>query len=168
MKIAIFGGSFNPPHLGHEKIIQELSSRFDQVYVVPVDNYMKNSSFMSIKDRVEVLQSITHKLFNVSILDNYIADPEFTYTYRVIEHIREIHPLAKLTVAMGTDYTSIDSWKNSEYIKKECDLVFISRNTPTGENWGIPSFASSEIVKNKDFKKLSPEVYFFLKRKKII
>jgi len=38
MKVAIFGGSFDPIHKGHIKIIKELSKRFDKVIVLP--NYL--------------------------------------------------------------------------------------------------------------------------------
>lgn len=48
MRVAIFGGSFDPPHIGHEKIIQKALEKLDidVLFVVPtyLNPFKKNFS----------------------------------------------------------------------------------------------------------------------------
>ena len=58
MKVAFFGGSFDPPHIGHKKIIDYCIKSFDKVLLVPnkksVDQYKNNIA--SINERLEMLK----------------------------------------------------------------------------------------------------------------
>ena len=51
MKIGIFIGSFNPPHLGHLDIIKYLLNKkyVDKILIVPTKNYWNKTNLIDIK-----------------------------------------------------------------------------------------------------------------------
>lgn len=65
-KIAICSGSFDPITLGHLDIIKRGSKIFDQVLVVVLNNPAKKSLF-TVEERIELIQSVTNDIPNVSV-----------------------------------------------------------------------------------------------------
>tara|TARA_Y100000034_G_C6909981_1_gene424000 strand:- start:12530 stop:13057 length:528 start_codon:yes stop_codon:yes gene_type:complete len=145
MKIALYGGSFNPFHIGHENIINHLEKEFDLVYVTPVDNYQKDQIFLSLKDRLSSLKAIYKDNKKVKILDNNLKDKEFTYSYRFIEFIKEKHPNSTISLVIGSDYKDINNWKNADYIKKNSKIYRVSRNGGEGLDIGCLGISSTQI-----------------------
>ena len=70
MKIGIYGGAFNPPHLSHIKIVKELLKRkyLDKIIIVPVGNYYKKDELINFEDRYNMLKLI-FKNKNITISD---------------------------------------------------------------------------------------------------
>lgn len=154
MKIAIFGGSFDPIHLGHEHIIKHLSSVFDKVLIVPTMNYRKGTGLFSIHQRITLIHTCV-RYDNVETLDNAAHDSNFTYTYYSLKYIKKQYPDCEYYIVIGSDYDNIDSWKNSEFIKENSHIYKLSRDKGDGIDIDIPSISSSEIrrdiQKNKSF-----------------
>ena len=48
MKIGVYGGSFNPCHLAHKKLVEELLNRniFDRIVIIPTGNYYNKSNLI--------------------------------------------------------------------------------------------------------------------------
>ena len=57
MKIMIFGGSFNPPHLGHQQIVNSIleAGLSDQVWYLPVGKHDFSKKMISPKQRLAML-----------------------------------------------------------------------------------------------------------------
>ena len=67
MKVAIFGGSFDPIHKGHLEIIDRLSKMFDKVIVLPNYQNPLKSNATPAKKRLEWLtKSITQNNVEIS------------------------------------------------------------------------------------------------------
>ena len=69
MNIAIFGGSFDPPHLGHQEIVNEAlkSLHVDKLFIVPTHlNPFKKEFFAPSKLRLKWLK----KLFTCKEVEN--------------------------------------------------------------------------------------------------
>lgn len=65
-QIAVYPGSFDPPTLGHQDLIERAAKLFDEVIVAVAANMAKNELF-SVAERVEMLQESTKDLPNVSV-----------------------------------------------------------------------------------------------------
>ena len=72
MKIAIFGGSFDPPHLGHEEVVKEALKELeiDKLIVVPTYlNPFKNESFLNANKRFLLLKKLFSKNKKIEVSD---------------------------------------------------------------------------------------------------
>ena len=71
MKLAFFGGSFNPPTIAHYNLIKQALKEynFDKVYFVPVNDYYKKEKLISIDQRIEMLNLLCKKESNIEVLD---------------------------------------------------------------------------------------------------
>ena len=65
-RIAIYPGSFDPPHNGHLDIVSRCRSVFDEVVIGVLENVGKNPVF-TIQERVEMLREITREMTAVRV-----------------------------------------------------------------------------------------------------
>jgi nicotinate-nucleotide adenylyltransferase len=161
MKIAIFGGSFDPIHKGHLEIIDILSKKFDKVIVLP--NYLnplKNRFSAPATKRFEWIQKSINNP-KVEINDYEIKQNKPCYTIDTIKHFLKKYD--KISFVIGADnLTTLDKWKNIDELKKLIDFVVISRNNQKSTiyetiNLNIP-ISSTQIRKfPKKYIKYIPE-----------
>ncbi len=132
-KIAMFGGSFNPPHLGHfqlaETVIQELE--LDALLLIPV--------FIPPHKAGDYMVSPEHRLAMCRIFERYdprikTSDIEISrggssYTVDTLCRLKDIYPDSKLYLIVGADmYMTLQSWKDPEKICELATVCTVSRN----------------------------------------
>lgn len=133
MKIAIFGGSFDPVHLGHMNLcvqIQESQSLdkvlFCPTYVSPFK--LKNKPIASPKDRIAMLKLSLEGLAFADILDYEIQDSGPSYTINTLKKVQQTYPNDTLYFIAGEDVISHFSfWKEPETILKIAKPLIGSR-----------------------------------------
>jgi len=126
MKVAIFGGSFDPIHKGHLEIIDKLSKMFDKVIVLPnYQNPLKTNATPANK-RLEWLQkSIVQK--NVEISKFEINQNKPCYTIDTIKHFKQFYD--KISFVIGADnLATLHKWKNIDELKNLADFVVATRD----------------------------------------
>lgn len=115
-KVAIYGGSFNPPGNNHLKIVKRLASHFDRVVVVPCGHRKDKTSVGDIdlihrKNLVRLAFSGIDKVeFDFHDLDEQI----FTPTHLLDERYKEIFPDAQIWHVIGGDIIAGGRDKNSQ------------------------------------------------------
>lgn len=132
MKTGIFGGSFNPVHLGHYEIVNQLilHNKVDQVIVVPAyQNPLKKAApTVPEKSRLEMLRKTFAKLPNVIISDYELKAKGLSYTYTTLEHFRNEFPNDQLYWIMGEDsYAQFDRWAEPNRILELAKLLIFHR-----------------------------------------
>lgn len=122
-KIAVFGGSFNPPTKSHQRIIKDFSKIFKEVWVVPVFSPPHKNNLISFEHRKIMLEMIAEDMPNVKILDvdKKIAIEKFkkqegsvNYTYETMQELRK-NSKDELIFATGPD-VDVSKYKNSHEI----------------------------------------------------
>lgn len=102
---AVFGGSFNPPHLAHVLAIAVVHARFDvaRVLVVPTHQHPFAKSLAPYDDRVAMCELAMGFLprVDVSRVEEELGGE--SKTLRTIEHLRAAHPEWRLRFLMGAD-----------------------------------------------------------------
>lgn len=127
-RIALFGTSADPPHLGHQSILLWLATHFDQVIVWAADNPYKERQ-SPIGDRAQMLRLLIETLpssqaGNISV-DQQLSD---RYSIRSISRAREIWPQAELSFVVGADLLAqLPNWYQAEAIFKQVKLLVFPR-----------------------------------------
>ncbi len=133
MKVCLFGGSFDPVHNGHKKIVSKLANEFDEVWViVAASSPFKAKHFASFKMRVEMCKLALEK-DNVKVL-TVEDDYGLSYTYDVVMKIKSLYPNHDYYFAIGADNVdNLHKWKNIDLLKNMITFTSFSRNGQTGD-----------------------------------
>lgn len=115
-RVAVFGGSFDPPTLGHQSVIEQVITKVDQIVLVPSLAHAFGKKLTTLSDRLNMLNLfITDLLEQHPNLKNKIQvlniEPElihlhssgYVYTYDVLEKIEKIYPTAEISFIIGPD-----------------------------------------------------------------
>jgi len=131
MKIAIFGGSFDPPHIGHEEIVKKAlnSLHVDKLFIVPTYlNPFKKKFFAPSKLRLEWLK----KLFtckDIEILDFEVVKNRAVPTIETIEYLKTLYDIEKIYLIIGADnLASLGTWHRFNELKEMVEFVIASRD----------------------------------------
>ena len=132
-RIGIYGGTFNPPHIGHIRAaayaVKEL--HLDRLLVIPSrisphKQLPKDSP--TPQQRLEMLKIAAAGLENMEVSDLELNREGTSYTYQTVQQVRRMYPDAKIFLLMGTDmFLSFHSWRNPELITKDATLAVFYR-----------------------------------------
>lgn len=105
MNVAVFGGSFDPPHVGHVLLAAYLGTvaGFDQVLVIPVFGHAFHKDLTPFEHRLRMCQIAFARLpfVQVSPVESTLPAPNFTL--HTLEAIKQAHPNWQLRLAIGSD-----------------------------------------------------------------
>lgn len=137
MKIGIFGGTFNPPHLGHmaAAVAAIDSLKLDKLILIP-DHTPPHKALpenaVSSEHRMEMARIMADRLDRPGIAE--ASDLEMhrsgkSYTSDTLKRLREIYPDDELWLMMGTDmFLTLQSWHEPEEIMKRAGILTFGRN----------------------------------------
>ena len=138
MKIAVFGGTFDPVHRGHLAVARAAAERFSlaKIYFVPADvpPHKRKEPLTSFYHRYAMLALATagEKAFVPSLIEAGEGDSEQRRPSYSIETVRRIkRALGKsdrLFFLIGIDaFMDIATWRQPEDLLRECDFIVASR-----------------------------------------
>ncbi|MDR0462975.1 MAG: nicotinate (nicotinamide) nucleotide adenylyltransferase [Pseudomonadales bacterium] len=133
MKIAIFGGSFDPPHLGHLQIASSLVEHrlVDEVWFVPVGSHAFSKNLTAIADRLKMLELLivagSHKN-HFKINDYEVKLATTSITYNTMKHFSQIFPEHEFCFVMGSDQLSnFHKWHDYQKLTAEFSVLVYPR-----------------------------------------
>ena len=133
-RVAFFGGSFDPPHLGHLAVARAAweALRLDHVLFAPVGSQplKPKGATASFADRLEMtrLAIAGDSGFEVSLLDAPHADGAPNYTLDTLQTLREHLPRAELFLLLGADsFALLRNWRGAAEIPFAASLIVASR-----------------------------------------
>lgn len=132
VRIGIFGGAFDPVHLGHVKIAGSFlaSKIIDKLLVLPtpVSPHKKDQEQTPFEHRYEMLKLAFQEFDKVLVSDLESHLPKPSYTLRTIESLQEKHPQNKYFLCIGEDsLAAFHTWWKYEEILKRTPLIVASR-----------------------------------------
>lgn len=132
MKIAIFGGSFNPVHSEHINIVMAAASALkpDKIIIMPsnVTPLKDGRMSASAEDRLNMCRLAFGGMKGVEISDYEIKNGGTSYTYLTCRAFKEKYPSAERYFILGGDMLeSFSRWKNPDDILKNFTLAVCAR-----------------------------------------
>lgn len=118
MKILVFGGTFNPPHLGHRLMIEQVLSKtlndgaiFDQVWLLPVGQHSFAKDFIDQKHRLVMLELMVESICEKNpslrekiILEKYELEHKGeSQTFSTLEALSNQYPKHSFSFLIGSD-----------------------------------------------------------------
>ena len=144
MRIGIFGGTFNPPHIGHIRSAKAAARQLelDLLIIIPSGSpphkpLPDNSPPADM--RLEMTRLAFRDSENTIVSDIEINDKASNYAVDTVAAIKRDYPGAEMFLLVGTDmYLSLDQWKDCE--------ALLSTATPA-----VFSRGSDDIIKIADY-----------------
>ena len=134
MKLAIYGGSFNPPHLGHTAAILAVQKAIcpDELRVIPaaIPPHKKlPAGSPDAAERLHLAQLAFGDIPGVTVSDMELKRSGKSYTADTIRALKKENPGAKLYLIVGTDMLeTFTEWYDYAYILRSVTLVALARD----------------------------------------
>ena len=133
MKIAILGGTFDPPHLGHlilaDTVIRELN--YDKVLFIPskIPPHKNISGEVSNEDRLNMLKLSIEDDKRFSFDDYELKSEGISYTIKTLNYLYENYDIdGKIALIIGADLIKdFHRWKEPEKISELANIVAVNR-----------------------------------------
>ncbi|WP_417850423.1 nicotinate-nucleotide adenylyltransferase [Thalassoglobus sp.] len=138
MKLGIYGGTFDPVHLGHlilaETVREQLS--LDEVWFVPAfqNPHKLGKATTPPKARMEMLRFAISGNPRFRLCDMEIKRKGHSYTFETLQAIQELHPDAEKHLLIGADsLTDFPNWREPGTILSLAKLVAVNRGQSSVE-----------------------------------
>jgi nicotinate-nucleotide adenylyltransferase len=138
-RIGLFGGTFDPPHLGHMLIAQEALQRFhlDEVWFIPVHSppHKERKWLTSTSDRLEMLQLVTkdEPKFRVSTIE--IEREGRSYTIDTVKRLKEEYPYQQFYFLIGGDMIDyLPKWERIDELMSLVTFIGVRRPGSVSES----------------------------------
>ncbi|MBU3145559.1 nicotinate-nucleotide adenylyltransferase [Clostridium sp. CF012] len=146
MKKAIFGGTFDPIHIGHIHIAYEAlyNLHLDKIIFMPAGNppHKKDKKITDAQIRYDLVKRAIESEVHFEISDYEINKKENSYTYETVELFSELQRNIEWYFLIGVDsLMELEKWKNVDRILNSCKLVVYNRS----------GFTVEEVAKKKRY-----------------
>jgi len=128
--IGIYGGSFNPPHLGHTFMILAVMATqlIDEIWVLPCADHPFKSDLAPFEHRVKMCQWAFGHLANVHVMSLEGLLPKPNYTAQTLGALKGQCPELDLHYIIGSDLAEeIPSWSHADNLSELAKFVIVPR-----------------------------------------
>lgn len=132
MRIAIYGGSFNPMHIGHEKIVDYVLNNLnmDKIIIIPVGIPSHRENNLEQSDtRLKICKEIFKGNKKIEVSDIEIKSEGKSYTYDTLLKLIDLYgENNEFFEIIGEDsLKNLKTWKNYEKLLKICKFIVFRR-----------------------------------------
>lgn len=155
-RVGVLGGTFDPPHLGHlivaDQVLHALS--LDEVILVPANEpwqKVDRRKITAADKRLEMTLAAVgdEEGLSVSGIELELGGP--SYTSVTLDALSERQPGTDWVVIMGADAAvGLDTWHNTDRLRQQATIVVVNRpgadfQPPTGWSWELVEIPSVSI-----------------------
>lgn len=155
MRIAVYGGSFNPPHVGHAMVAAWLrwTGRAEAVWLVPVYRHAfedwHGKTLAPFDQRVSWCEALAADVGGgVEVCTVEAELPTPSYTIDTLRSLAEAHPEHRFRLVVGADaLPQLPQWRDWGAIEAEFSPVVVGRQgyEPVPDSVAFPGVSSTEI-----------------------
>ncbi len=156
-KVAVFGGSFSPPHVGHISVLRTVSASglVDEIWVMPSGERRDKKIGVSGADRAEMVRRMIADIsddfkFPLVISEIELQKERLTATYETKQMLEYMHPNFQFYFVLGGDsaYAMREKWVNGEALYNEGLFIIVTRSDE--DSFAVPP--QGKVLKNIGFK----------------
>lgn len=168
-RVAIYGGSFDPPHLGHVFTVHYLLTRsdLDEVWIVPTAQHAFAKDLTLFAQRVQLLKRLFNDISRVKVCEIEAEGALSGYTFDTLEYLSSRYPSHSFVLVIGADnIVCSDRWHRFDDLLERWPLIVIgrqgfetdlSRFPPTSRIQLGPSLLSISSAEIRDALSSSPK-----------
>lgn len=151
MRLAVYGGSFDPPHRAHVLAAKHVlaTGQADRVLVVPVFQHAFSKHMEPFEHRVRMCEIAFGGLEHVEVSAIEAELPPPSYTVQTLRALQGRYPRAELRFVVGTDaLRESHKWHNFDELRQLAPLIVLGRvGVPHPEAPGavLPDVSSTEV-----------------------
>jgi nicotinate-nucleotide adenylyltransferase len=153
MRIALYGGSFNPPHIAHQLscayVLATARPRVDQIWMIPTYKHPFAKALAPYRHRVEMCRRAAETLggrVQVSRIEEELGGE--SYTLNTVKALRARHPEHEFALVIGADLVAErERWHGWPELKTLIDFIVVGRQgqKEAGAALDLPPVSSTEI-----------------------
>lgn len=131
MRVAVYGGSFNPPHVGHAMVAAWVlwTDRADEVWLLPTFRHAFDkplAPFDARKAWCEAMAGTIGAGVRVCTIEESLPSP--SYTIDTLRALSSSHPDHTFRLVVGSDVLQqVDSWKDWSGIQRDFAPIIVGR-----------------------------------------
>ena len=128
MRICLFGGAFDPPHVGHQQVARELISRSvcDEVWFVPVKQHPFGKKVEVNGHRVEMLKLVLEQSWKIDLFE--VERDITSYSYQTLKMMKTLNPQHNFSWVIGSDnLEKFHMWNDYEKILRDFTVYVYPR-----------------------------------------
>ena len=129
--MGLFGGTFNPIHLGHLRGVEEIRESFGltEVVFIPaaIPPHKEAKGMIDAFHRLEMVRLAISTNPYFSISDIELKRPGKSYSIDTIQHFRGIHQGPLFFILGGDAFLEIETWKEFQTLFSLCHFIVMAR-----------------------------------------
>ena len=131
MRVALFGGSFNPPHVAHQMVALYVleTAPVDEVWFVPAYEHAFGKPLAPYADRLQMCElaaAAPRPRVRVSSVEGEIGGRSLTL--RTVRRLAELHPEHAFSLVIGSDLQGdIASWYGGDELQRTVPFIIVGR-----------------------------------------
>jgi nicotinate-nucleotide adenylyltransferase len=151
MRVAVYGGSFDPPHVGHAMVASWVrwTDLADALWFLPAADHAFGKALSPFPDRCAWLDALCAELgpwASVSTVEGDLPGPN--YTIDTLNELRRRHPDARLRLVVGADQRpALPRWRRWDEIEADFSPIWVGRDGYPPETGApvFPGVSSTEV-----------------------
>jgi nicotinate-nucleotide adenylyltransferase len=143
MRIALFGGSFNPPHVAHQLacayVLATARPRVDELWMVPTFKHPFDKQLAPFADRVAMCERAAQPFQQVKVSRVEEELGGESYTLRTVEELKRRHPDDQFALVIGADLVAErERWHGWPKLKTLIEFIVVGRGGYGERGLGSP------------------------------
>lgn len=139
--VAVYGGSFNPPTIAHERISKDILSldNVDKFIYLPVGDKYEKPELISSFHRLNMLEIMVNEIKksginSIEVSDLEVRSKKLLYTIDSLRAIKDIYKDKDIAFVMGTDnLIDLENWEKPIELLEEFYFIVIERKNQNVE-----------------------------------
>jgi nicotinate-nucleotide adenylyltransferase len=151
--VALFGGSFNPPHVAHQMVALYVleTKQVDQLWFVPCYRHPFAKPLAPFENRLRMCEIAAKGVgprARVTEIERVIGGP--SKTINTVRRLRKLHPKNTFSVVIGSDLVAeVPTWHKTEELQKSVEFMVVGRRAAPGaadySAITMPEVSSTEV-----------------------